>query len=89
MEVRNVEIRKDPKRTRRVEQSRIFDAAHHLRITIELHAKHEGGWKAGVGWSACNTFEKIVPETHGLFAKNLTFLFLKHVDFFQMIPDET
>ena len=38
---------------------------------------------------AGDTFEKIVPETHGLFAKSVTLLFLKHVDIFQMIPDET
>ena len=49
----------------------------------------EESWPDDVGGSAGNTFEKIVPKTHGLFAKNLTFLFLKHVDIFQMIGDET
>ncbi len=49
----------------------------------------EKGRPQYVGENVVNTFQKIVPETHGLFAKNLTFLFLKHVDIFQMIPDET
>ena len=36
-----------------------------------------------------DTFQKFVPKTHGRFAKSVTFLFLKHVDIFQMIQDET
>ena len=42
-----------------------------------------------LGEQAGDTFGKFVPETHGLFAKSVTFLFLKHVDIFQMIRDET
>ena len=42
-----------------------------------------------VGENAWDRLEKFIPETRGFFSKSVTFLFLKQVDIFGIIPDET